>query len=364
MGTYRISDLQKIKLVQIAAILGFLGASAYAPLTWLNDKDFPTLPLIEGIYTPLGPFDTIIAWSFMGLMLLFIMFPKRILGLSIVVFYVYLCFVDQNRLQPYFYQSILTLLFVNIHPKKTAPKTIIQAVSLLFFATYFWSGVHKINDIFYIQWLHALEKHFSFVPVIFLKTFTYMVPWLELLMGVFLFFKSTRRIAVLSIIAMHSTIIVMLMYLGYGFNVIPWNIQNIISVWVLFWTVDGANFQNYRISLNKFIVVLFTILLPFSNLFGGYDHLLSFSFFTSKLNYYYIQINDKELEDQLPQHIQNYLRPYNDKKILYANEWAGDVNKVLFYPQDRCIYYLDNYIRSFSNTPDKEDLTTLVIYNK
>ncbi len=359
-----VSNTEKIKWIQIFAILGLLSASAYAPLVWLNTKNFPTIPLMEGIYTPTEPLDIIISGVFMSALVLLIFYQKRLLALFATGMYIYLCFVDQNRLQPYFYQSILTLLFINIFSKKTSSKTILQAVSLLFFATYFWSGVHKINGIFYIQWLHALEKHFSFIPLILLKAFTYLVPWMELLMGIFLFFKFTRRFAVISIITMHSTIIGVLFYLGYGYNVIPWNIQNILSVWILFWSVERTSFQNYKITFKKGLVVLFTILLPFSNLFGGYDHLLSFSFFTSKLNYYYIQINDKDLEKNLPRHIQGYLRTHNDTKILYANEWAGDVNKVLFYPQDRCIHYLDGYIRSFSETPNKEELTSLVIYNK
>jgi len=367
MNFLNLTDSQKLKWIQILSILGFLGASFYAPKLWLTTKDFPVIPMFDWIYIPTNPIDSIIHWSFTGLLVLLIFKPNRILGLFIPAFYLYLCFVDQNRLQPYFYQSILTIFTINIFSKKHKPRLILLTVSLLFFATYFWSGIHKINEIFYEQWMHALVKHFSFIPKPLLKFFTYMVPFLEMFMGIFLLFNKTRKATTIVITSMHTTIIIVLFYLGYGFNVVPWNLQNIAIVWVLFWTLKTktpleifTSHFNYK----KGLILTLTVLLPFSNIFGYWDHLLSFSFFTSKLNYYYIQINDKELEQNLPEHIQKYLRPYENKAILYPNEWAGDINRVLFYPEDRIIKHLDTYLKSFSETPQKEGLTTLVIYNK
>lgn len=110
--------------------------------------------------------------------------------------------------------------------------------------------------------------------------------------------------------------------------------------------------------------MVFTILLPFSNIFGYWDHLLSYSFFTSKLKYYYIQIDDKELEKALPEHIKKHYRPHEGKVIIYPNEWAGDVNRVLFYPQERVINYLNEYLKNYSDKEDKKNLTTLVVYNQ
>lgn len=366
MKTPQFTESQKIKWIYNIAILAFLAASIYAPNLWLNQKDFPVIPLFDWIYIPLAPIDLYIKWVFLGLMTLLLFYKNRYIGLFVVLLYVYLCLVDQNRLQPYLYQSILTLLAVDLFPKKTNAKTILYTVALVFFATYFWSGVQKVNPIFYNQWMHALTKHFSFLPHKLLLYFTYAVPHIEWLMGVFLLLNQTRKAAVISIIGMHAIIIGVLFYLGYGFNVVPWNVQNIASVWILFWTLK-THFITDIFSVNfdyrKGILLLFTMLLPFSNIFGYWDHLLSFSFFTSKLNYYYIQINDKELQEKLPKNIQKYYRPHNGKVIIYANEWAGDVNKVLFYPERRTIDYLDAYLKSFSKTSNEKS-TTLVVYNK
>lgn len=362
-----ITDKQKIRWIQNLAILGFLVTSIYAPQLWIDTKDFPTIPLFPELFQLTYPGDYILAGCFFTLLLIQLFRPKKIIGILITIVYVYLCFIDQNRLQPYFYQSILTIFFINIFPVKGRERTIVFAISLVFFATYFWSGIHKLNEIFFEQWLGALLKHFSFIPIELLQGFTYAVPFIEAFLGICLFINITRKIAIIGIVCMHTTIVVMLFYLGYGFNVVPWNLQNILSVILLFWSYQTQNtlltFFN-KFNYKKTIVIVFTILLPFSNLFGYWDHLLSFSFFTSKLNYYYIELKEDNLKEKLPPHIQNYIRPLDDKTVIYANEWAGDINRVLFYPEERCILYLNNYIQSFSTNENKSNSTKLVVYNK
>tara|TARA_B100000809_G_scaffold264657_1_gene321077 strand:+ start:5221 stop:6366 length:1146 start_codon:yes stop_codon:yes gene_type:complete len=362
-----LSDAEKIKWLRILAILGFISVSIYAPQLWINTKEFPVIPLIEGIYIANAPFDTYIAYLFFGLLISQLFFQRKAIGLLIIGMYIYLCFVDQNRLQPYLYQSIITLLFIYIFPKEGRERTIVFAISLLFFATYFWSGIHKLNEIFYTQWMHALSKHFSFIPKQLLLIFTYAVPYVEALLGIGLFIDKIRKATILFIVGMHIIIIGLLFYLGYGYNVVPWNLQNILSVFVLFWCYQTRNTAQtffFNFNYKKGIVIIFTFLLPFSNLFGIWDHLLSFSYFTSKLNYYYIEINDDELKENLPEHIKQFYRTVNDRTVIYPNEWAGEVNMVLFYPQDRCIHYLDRYLKDFSDKENKDNLTKLVIYNK
>ncbi len=362
----QLTDKQKLNWVRSFAILSMLIMMLYAPKLWITTKDFPVIPLFDGLPIPKYPFDYILAITYALSMLIYLFKPKRWLGVLIVVLYVFLSFIDQNRLQPYFYQSMLTILAIVLYKEHTKTKKVLHTVILIFLATYFWSGIHKVNGIFYTQWMHALQKHFSFIPEILLQLFTYAVPWLEALMGVLLLFNKTRKIGVFFIIIMHSIIVIMLFYLGYGYNVVPWNLQNILSVFIIFWSLKTDSFTEffaYQLSYQKIILLVFTVILPISNLFGGWDHLLSFSFFSSKLNYYYVEINE-ELENKLPNHIKRYFRYNNNKPIIYLNEWSGDVNKVLFYPEDRIANYMDVYLRSFADNPQKKGLTKLVVYNK
>lgn len=361
-----LSTYQKVNAVRIIAILSTLSMMLYAPELWITEKEFPVIPLFDWIPVPTNPFDSIFAGIFFVSQVVYIFKPKRLLGWFVIGLYIYLSCVDQNRLQPYFYQSFLTLLAIVIYPKNTDAKKVLFTIILIFIATYFWSGIHKLNAIFYEQWMHALTKHFSFIPESILLAFTYTVPWLEAILGVLILSNKTRKAGIYGIVIMHSIILIMLLYLGYGFNVIPWNVQNILSVLIIFWTLKTTSFTEIftnSISYQKGLIFIFTFILPFSNLFGGWDHLLSFSFFTSKLEYYYIQIDD-ELSKKLPENVQKFYRTNEHMTVLYLNEWAGDVNKVLLYPQKRVATKVASYILSFAENPEKEGLVKLVIYNK
>ncbi|KGL63208.1 MauE/DoxX family redox-associated membrane protein [Polaribacter sp. Hel1_85] len=361
-----LTDKQKINWVRIIALIPVLILMIYAPKLWISTKGFPVIPLFDWWPILKYPFDYILGSFFFLIQIVYIFQNKKWQGWTIILLYLFLALVDQNRLQPYFYQSFLTIFAIEIFRKNANPKKILYAIILIFFATYFWSGIQKVNEAFYIQWLSALNKHFSFLPQWFLVAFTYAVPWLEALMGVLLLFNKTRKFGVLFILLMHGTITFLLFYLGYGYNVVPWNIQNMLSVVILFWTLKTANAFEFFLKFfnkQKMAILVFTICLPLANnLTGFYDSLLSFHFFTADLNYYNVFLNE-ELEDNLPDHIQRFYRFQNGKPYINMNEWAQFDNKVLFYPEDRIIKYMDAYLHSFANNPNEKGLTELVVYN-
>ena len=358
---------KKIHLVRIFAIIGFLAAMAYTPRLWISNTGFPSIPRFDFITIPQYPWDYLFTFSFIVLLVLFIFKPKRYIGVLITLLYFYLAMVDQNRLQPYFYQSILLILIVSYLRKSRKNTTIIlHCLMFVFIATYFWSGIHKLNANFNVQWMHALTKHFAFIPESIRQIFTYLVGIIETLMGVFLLFNKTRKFAVIGIVFMHITIILTLFWLGYGFNVVPWNVQNILSVIVLFWTYKSTvtydifkQFYNFK----KTIVLFIVFLLPFSNLFGFWDHLLSFSFFSSKLNYYYVEILDDDLYKRMPDNITKHVQKFNGRRILYLNTWAGAVNEALLFPEDRVAIKVNKYIKTFAKNPNQKGLTKMVEYN-
>lgn len=358
---------KKIHLVRIFAILGFLAAMAYTPKLWISNSEFPKIPRFDFIPIPQSPWDYLFSLSLVFLLIVFLFKPKKYIGISIVVLYFFLAMVDQNRLQPYFYESILIILIVSYLRKSRKNTTIIlHCLMFIFMATYFWSGVHKFNSNFNAQWMHALNKHFSFIPEIIRASFTYLVAITETLMGVFLIFNKTRKLGVITIVMMHITIVGTLIWLGYGFNVIPWNLQNILSVIVLFWNYKTDTplaifnkFYNYK----KAVVLFIVFALPLSNFFGFWDHLLSFSFFSSKLNYYYVAILDDDLYKKLPKSITQYEQQIDGKHVIYLNSWAGAVNQVLLYPEDRVAKKVERYIQSFAENPSKQGLTKMVEYN-
>ena len=361
-----LTDKQRINWARISAIVAILILMIYAPKLWLTDKIFPVIPLFDWLPIPTGIFDNLFWGLFFGSQVLYIFFNKRWLGWTVLLLYIYLAFVDQNRLQPYFYQSALTILAIVIFPKKTDARKILYTVILIFFATYFWSGIQKLNSAFYVQWLSALNKHFSWLPQWFLSSFTYAVPWLEASMGIMLLFNKTRKFAIGFILGMHAIITFLLFYLGYGYNVVPWNIQNMVSVVAVFWGLQTVKFSDFFIKFfdkQRALLLVFTVVLPLSNnLFGVYDKLLSFHFFTADLNYYNVVIKD-DLKEKLPRHIQQFYRQYEGQTYIQMNEWAQRDNKVLFYPQERIILYMEDYLKSFADDPSSDNLLELIVYN-
>ncbi len=363
-----VLDVQKkIEYVGKLAVLGFLALMAYSPKLWITEKDFPVIPRFDFIPIPSYPFDYILVFTLISLLVIFFFKQKKIVGLSITILYFYLAMVDQNRLQPYFYQSILSIFFISFYKNDSKSKTIVlHSLMLLFLATYFFSGIHKINENFNSVWMHAFSKHFGFLPEIVRYLFTRSVPFIEAIIALFLLFNKTRKIGVIGIVTMHLGIVTLLLVFGYGFNVIPWNLQNILSVILLFWQYKSENalelFSKY-FNYKKAIVILLVFLLPFSNLVGFWDHLLSFSFFSAKLNYYYIEINDEDLLTNLPENVKKQIYTFEGKNIINFNDWAGIVNGVLFYPEDRVAYKTQKYIESFSTKTNNENLTKLVEYH-
>ena len=375
--TLHLSDQQRVNWTRIAAIISILILMVYAPKLWLSTKEFPVIPLFDWLPIPQGIFDTFFWWLFFGVQIVYIFYNKRFLGWLVVLLYLYLALVDQNRLQPYLYQSALTILAIVIFPKKADARKVLYTVILIFFATYFWSGIQKLNEAFYIQWLGALNKHFSCadtasnalicLPNWFLEGFTYAVPWLEASMGIFLLFNKTRKFGIAFILGMHAIIVFLLFYLGYGYNVVPWNFQNMICVVVLFYglqTQKPLDFFMAKFDLQRAFLVFMVMVLPLANnLFGFYDNLLSFHFFTADLHYYNVFIHE-DLQNKLPETAQKYIRYEDGKPYIQMNEWAQGDNKVLFYPEERIIQYMETYLRSFADDPNRDDLIKLVDYNR
>ncbi len=106
------------------------------------------------------------------------------------------------------------------------------------------------------------------------------------------------------------------------------------------------------------------IALPLANKIGGYyDNLLSFHFFTADLKYYNVYIHE-DLTDKLPDNAKKFYREWEGETYLNMNEWAQYDNKVLFYPEERIIKFMDDYLKSFADDPTREDLTRLHDYNQ
>jgi len=339
-------------IIRLLAFIAFVSSMLMSWNLWFSERKFPLIPFLEGIPVPNGNIDLVLIGAFFSFFLVFIIKPKWSVGGAIILIYLYWCLLDQNRLQHFFFEIIFVVFALSVFNTET--HTAKKCLLWIFIGTYFWSGIHKYNDVFFDKWLNGLNKRIPFVPYWMRVCFTYAVPFLEAGFGLMLLFIKTRKFGTWLIAIMHLIILVTFLKGGFGYAVIPLMLFNFLTLFLVFYNSNITVKQLFRIDSYKIVVMYFiTILLPLSNFFGFYDHILAFSYFSGKPKYARIHFENKLDIQQLPDHIKRVVREYEDYYYIDLNEWSSYTIKVMVYPEKR-VYekvkkYVDGYLDS-SNT--------------
>ena len=129
---------------------------------------------------------------------------------------------------------------------------------------------------------------------------------------------------------------------------IPWELSHVKLLFSV------ANIYNLFDFILRVIIAIYliTVLLPLSNLFGFYDHILAFSYFSGKPKYGRIHFNNKFETEQLPSYIKNIVREYNGDYYIDLNEWSAYTIKVMVYPETRVYHKLKAYIDEHLEDPN------------
>ena len=160
---------------------------------------------------------------------------------------------------------------------------------------------------------------------------------------------------------MHSMVLITLTLSGGGFTVFPLNILNPLFLFMICYNMDWSLFKSIKKANFKLkVVAVYAIMLPALNLFGMYDHLLSFSYFSGKPNYINIILLNKEDINKLPKVIADTARVYEGNHYINVNEWSVKYVNVLCYPEERVYEFLQDYIETFTGG----DSTYLQYYKK
>ncbi|RZJ68185.1 MAG: hypothetical protein EOO50_01850 [Flavobacterium sp.] len=316
---------------------------------WLPDESFPLIPAIDAL--PVLPASiSKIALVLLAFSLLPFSFkPDMLLFVAIACLFGVLIQTDINRLQPTYYIFLLILL---CQVSRKHPQTL---MILLFAGIYFWSGTHKFNAYFLEKWLGGLDKRIPFVPREFRIAFTYAVPFIEAAAGLMLLRLKTRRFASIVLVVMHLIIIATLVKETGGYNVIPLNFLMISILLLVIYRSDVSIF--YGFDFKKGAILATAWLLPTLNLFGWYDHFLSFSIMSGKPVYAAIYFNDKKIIEKLPTEAKPFLRQKDGQDYILLSEWAGTNKKIMIYPEKRVYKKLENYL-----VGNDTDMVSLIEY--
>jgi len=322
-----------------------------SPRIWFSERLFPMIPVFDGIPIPSFTIDVLLIAVFLLSFLGFVFRPIWRLAFPVVAIYVFWVLLDQNRIQPFYFEMMFMVLALTQFNKN--PKLVKQCILLILVGTYFWSGMHKWNDLFFEKWAHGLSKRIPFVPNWMRLAFTYAVPFLEALFGAFLIFSKTRKIGIWSITLMHAVILSTFVLGGYGYIVFP---MTFFNVFVLFYLFYKSSFSPKDLLVPKhpqsIALFLIAIVFPFLNFLGFYDHILAFSYFSGKPKYCKIHFNNPKDVEMLPDHIKLNVKRESLDYYIDLNEWSGRAIGVIVYPEERVYEKVQNHINTYLDKPN------------
>ena len=110
---------------------------------WGNNRTFPLFPIFD---IQINWIHKIAQYGFLILIFICILIPGKKLIKSFLIFLVFLISLDQIRLQPWVYFTILCLIPFAFKNKQI---TRFNYLRILFIVVYIWSGIHKLNEKFY-----------------------------------------------------------------------------------------------------------------------------------------------------------------------------------------------------------------------
>lgn len=287
---------------------------------WFANVLFPKVPICNFFETPIFLLEKVtyilLVISLLGVLLLK---NTSFVIKSYIFFQLLLICFDINQLQPYIYQNLL-FFFILLLAKSRNTK--VDLILLLLFSTYFFSGLNKFSGAF----LHEIWDNFLLKKTfhncnnsIFLHYFGLLVPVLETGFAVGLLFKKFRKHSIYLLVAMHISIICVLLISKSNYIVIPWNLLQIIFL------LSIKRIEMSKIVFNK-TVVFFVIpffIIPVLYLFKCMDFAyLSFDLYSGKTKNMYLYFSDSKLANKYNKQLYIITKNKKEKYCINIRKWS------------------------------------------
>jgi hypothetical protein len=336
---------------------------------WSGLRTFPELPLFNiFLATPL--YQDITIFVVLILLLVIIMVhpkPKNYIY-AVLLIVALLAISDQARWLPFFYQFYFMLAVLGFFAwQHNAQGRHLALVSCRWIVAsiYFYAGLQKanvgfVNNVF--PWfVEPITQLFpSTQPLLIAGGF--IVPFLEMGIGVGLLVKGYRETAVILACAMHILNLCMLLVHNWGKGVLPWNASMMFFVIILFWRVEQLPLPSISLAgklLQKSILALFVIMPAFS-FFNLWDSYLSASMYSGNINSAWMYIDDS-LQEKLPLEAQKYVNHQGEQTFFNHFMWSYEELGVTIPPESRIFKGIARYLCTFATHSSD---VTLVIQGK
>ena len=325
---------ERLRWIKLTVLTGLLVSVLLSLNLWAGQRWFPKVPAIDGFYGLNAPYDFISLGVLFILAFICFFNTGRKPAWCLLLFCAYLCFEDQNRLQPWFFNYAFILLILQFYRQRMdQPNNFISVficLQLLVALIYIFSGIQKLNAFFtedtFVWMVEPLKNILNAKQMGLLYKFGKLVPYIELLTGIGLLFRPLRFIALPLVILMHVFILLMLGPIGRSFNYViwPWNLVMIALCLLLYSNVKQERFFDVSFlfkHLSFYLVVLVMLVLPVFSLINKYDSYLSSSLYSGNTHGCKLILSDQAYR-KLPLYLRAFTVKNSDYNQLYIKQWA------------------------------------------
>lgn len=353
---------QRLQLIKLTILIGIFISVVLSFNLWAGQRWFPKSPLFIDFTSIPAPFDyinlgvliTLIAFAFIS--------TSKTPTVLLILFSIYLCIDDQNRLQPWFFNYMLILVVLLFYKQRVDEPNnytmVFISLQVLVALIYVFSGLQKMNSHFithtYTWMISPLQQILNTRQMQLALHFGKIIPHLELVIGIGLLIKPTRYIILPMVIAMHIFILLLLGPFGNSYNHIvwPWNILMIILNLLLFANVERERFFDIAILFKGvcfYLVITLMFIFPFFSFQNKYDSYLSSSLYSGNTHDCELILSDNAYA-KLPYYIQNFVTTSPNHNILHIKKWALTELNTPCVPEYRIFKSVQHYIIRITET--------------
>lgn len=360
LGKLALTSFQRLAYTKTAVVLGFAAGFLLSHRLWISSRYYPLIPIFHNLPQISFPLDYIFA-GVMFLLLWLIAFAAKprayIFGFAALL--IFLALFDQTRWQPWVYLYLFLLLSLGCFSWNAADvekeENVLNICRLVIGATYFYSGLQKINPHFAaIGMVSLLGPWAARLPL--LHVWPFLLAGIEVAIALGLLTRRYRNLAVLCGIGMHCFILFSQIAIFHWNSIIwPWNVVMIALLVILFWqahpTFADIVWRN-PIAFQKVVLVLFAIM-PVFSFFGLWDSYLSASLYSGNIAQANILMRG-DVKGHLPSSIRRYVKqlPAGTGELT-IRDWALGELDVPPYPAMRAYRIIGAQICKYANnSPD------------
>ncbi len=357
---------ERLQLIKLTVLIGLLVSILLSLNLWAGERYFPKSTFIHDYFGMPAPYDYIQLVLLLVLIVSSFLTQKKMPTLLLIMFAVYMCFDDQNRMQSWFFNYILILFILLFYKHRVDESnnytTVFISLQILVALIYVFSGIQKINSSFvpdtFVWMVGSFNEVLSIRQINLITKFGYIIPYFELSIGILLLVKHLRFIILPLVITMHAFILIMIGFSHNNFNAVdwPWNIIMIILILLLFAEVKPERFFDISFlfkDITFYIVITLMLIFPIFSLKNQYDSYLSSSSYSSNLNDCQLILSNKAY-NKLPFYIRHFTTPNDEHHVINIKRWAKQELKVPCVPEYRIYKVVQWYIIKLTETDSKE----------